>query len=626
MKNRKTPMENPYEDPSLLERVKKRIVGREKEIRMIIAALAAGRNILLEGPPGTTKSTILRTIAEESGVPFFMVEGSADLTPQKLVGIFNPAKVMSEGFKPEYFEPGPLTLAMEQGGILYIEEFNRMPEEAANALIRATEERELVIPRYGVVKARPSFRVICAMNPYDEIGTTRISRALMDRFCRLKLDYQSREEEIEIVKLRTGCNDKWLVELAVDVARETRRHPSVRMGASVRGAIDMVLIAEEMKKMYGELGLEELLDAAILAMSGKIWLNNPDVSAEEVIREVLFKVLGLRRGPFSNPLRERGRGTGRSSKRTDGRFEENEKESYREELVKRNLDVLARLARLAPTRVSIELAKDPRLVISILRYGLKKNRPEALELYALASSLLKEEARRIARRYATMLAIRLASSRVRGLRIGKLSWEKFTWDYSDIDLDRTFDKIAEKGVVDLEDIVVMSRRRVERTFALIVDRSASMAGYKLALAAIAAATLAYAARGIDYAVLAFNTEIVFLKRLGDQKSAEEVVDDILSLRACGYTDIAKALSAAYHEIMRRKPEKAIAILITDGEWTAGENPLFKAPLFNRLYVLAVPSKWRGFCMALAERGHGRCVFIRDLGEVPDAIYKIVRES
>ncbi|MCC6005317.1 MAG: AAA family ATPase, partial [Thermofilum sp.] len=69
----------------------RRLVGREREARAVLAALAAGRNVLLQGPPGTSKSTLLRAIAEEAGVPFFLVEGSADLTPQKLIGTFNPA-------------------------------------------------------------------------------------------------------------------------------------------------------------------------------------------------------------------------------------------------------------------------------------------------------------------------------------------------------------------------------------------------------------------------------------------------------------------------------------------------------------------------------------------------------
>ncbi len=121
------------------------------------------------------------------------------------MGHFNPAKVLSDTYRPEHFEKGPLTLAMEQGGILYIEEFNRMPADVSNVLISPMEEGEMYIPRYGKMKASRLFTVIAAQNPYDDVGTVRVSRAFMDRICLIKMDYQSEEEEREIVRLRTGA-------------------------------------------------------------------------------------------------------------------------------------------------------------------------------------------------------------------------------------------------------------------------------------------------------------------------------------------------------------------------------------------------------------------------------------
>ena len=187
----------------IYEKIKSGIVGREIEIKSILVAMEAGKHILLEGPPGTSKSTLLRKIARESNMLLYIVEGNIDLTPAKLVGHFNPAKVMADTYQPEYFEKGHLTGAMEGGGILYIEEFNRMPADVSNVLISPMEEGEMYIPRYGTVKAVRPFTVIAAQNPYDDVGTVRISRAFMDRICLIKMDYQSEEEEQEIVRIRT---------------------------------------------------------------------------------------------------------------------------------------------------------------------------------------------------------------------------------------------------------------------------------------------------------------------------------------------------------------------------------------------------------------------------------------
>ena len=76
------------------------VVGREEQVRSVLAVLAAGRDLLLEGPPGTSKSTILRAITGHYGIPLVFVEGNAELTPQKIIGYHDPAQVMRHGTGP----------------------------------------------------------------------------------------------------------------------------------------------------------------------------------------------------------------------------------------------------------------------------------------------------------------------------------------------------------------------------------------------------------------------------------------------------------------------------------------------------------------------------------------------
>jgi len=265
----------------------KKIVGREKELASIIAAINCGRHVLLEGPPGTSKSTILRTITKLLGLPMFIIEGNVDLTPAKLVGYFNPGKVLKDNYDPEYFEKGPLTMAMEEGGILYIEEFNRMPPDVANVLITPMEEGELNIPRYGQVMAKNNFTVVATQNPYDDVGTVRISRAFMDRICRIALDYQPEDEEIEIVRRLSASTDERLIQWAVKLVRQSRRHDDIKMGASVRAAHDIVALCESLRKT-GLLTEENIREAVLMSLSSKIWLSEMTTKKpEQVIGEIL---------------------------------------------------------------------------------------------------------------------------------------------------------------------------------------------------------------------------------------------------------------------------------------------------------------------------------------------------
>ncbi len=90
------------------------------------------------------------------------------------------------------------------------------------------------------------------MNPYDNIGTTRLSTSVHDRFCRLSIGYQDERAERDIVALRAPLPDcapavyQRLTADAVALTRATRAHEDIRQGSSVRGAIDLTLIAGEL--------------------------------------------------------------------------------------------------------------------------------------------------------------------------------------------------------------------------------------------------------------------------------------------------------------------------------------------------------------------------------------------
>jgi MoxR-like ATPase len=272
-----------------------KVVGLHREAEILGVALRAGCHTVLEGPPGTGKSTLLRAIAAATGRGVQFVEGNAELTPARLIGHHDPALVLDGGYTPQAWTDGPLATAMRAGELLYLEELNRIPEETLNVLITAMGEREIAIPRVGRIPAADGFVLVAAMNPFDAIGTARVSQAIADRMCRIAIGYLDEQPEREVVRTQTGVTGE-VVAIAVAIARGSRAHGAVRMGSSVRGAIDMVRLADGLvtARDAAALDRELLLDAAVAAMSGRIRVHEDQArTVEEVITELLDAALTI---------------------------------------------------------------------------------------------------------------------------------------------------------------------------------------------------------------------------------------------------------------------------------------------------------------------------------------------
>ena len=278
---------------SLIASLDDTVIGRRREVELVVAALDADRHVLLEGPPGTGKSTLLRAVAEGLGIGFVFVEGNAELTPARLVGHFDPARVLTDGYDPDVFVDGPLVTAMRDGSLLYVEEINRIPEETLNVLITVMSEGELNVPRYGRIAASTGFRLVAAMNPFDAVGTARISGAVYDRVCRVSVGYQNAEVEQRIAGRGTkNLPDGWL-DKVVELVRRTRTHSDLRVGSSVRGAIDMTAVTVSLASVRSLTVLDAGvgLDAALVALSGRVRVREGSVrTAEDIITELWNEV------------------------------------------------------------------------------------------------------------------------------------------------------------------------------------------------------------------------------------------------------------------------------------------------------------------------------------------------
>jgi MoxR-like ATPase len=267
------------------------IVGREKELRMMVIAHEAGKNILLEGEIGTGKTTLARAIAQHHDKDFHRVEGTEDLYSTTLIGTWQPPILIQKGYIEDAFEFGPLARAMMDGGCLFINEINRAPESTQNLLLTALDEGILDVPNLKRINAKDGFFTIATRNPASHIGVSVLGEALKDRFVWIKLDYQSEDEERGIVKVHTGCKDDELVSAAVKITRATRKNKDIRRGSSIRGAIDIVAML--LKTGEDPWADQQLwIDVSVASLVTKIDVEEGiDKSPEEIITLIARSIL-----------------------------------------------------------------------------------------------------------------------------------------------------------------------------------------------------------------------------------------------------------------------------------------------------------------------------------------------
>ncbi len=264
------------------------IVGRDVELLLSLASKLAGKHLLLEGDVGVGKTTLAHAIASYFTQDLERVDGDDRYSAARLVGHFDPPMVIQNGYTWDSFVRGPLVNAMQKGSILFLNELNRMPEGTQNVLLAAMDEGLIMIPKLGMVRAKPGFFIISAMNPQEFVATTPLSEALRDRFAWIRLEYQSEEEERQITNFRSGVEDEQILNVAVKVARRSRNWSDLRRGSSIRGAIDYSSILNYLDRSEPK----SWMDAGIMAFATKVEIEDGvDRRVEEIIKEIIGEVL-----------------------------------------------------------------------------------------------------------------------------------------------------------------------------------------------------------------------------------------------------------------------------------------------------------------------------------------------
>jgi uncharacterized protein with von Willebrand factor type A (vWA) domain len=172
---------------------------------------------------------------------------------------------------------------------------------------------------------------------------------------------------------------------------------------------------------------------------------------------------------------------------------------------------------------------------------------------------------------------------------------------------------------------VESRQQKKFDAALLLDTSLSMSGTKLALLAVAAAVMALKLPSEDFSVISFESSARVLKKIRKTLPIDQLVIKILEVPAAGYTNIQAGLQEALKQLKRGKRPDRVAILLSDGKYTLGGDPLLVAQHFSRLHVVMlgdfnIDPK---LCAAMAAAGHGRLYKAPAFETLPRILHRLL---
>lgn len=283
------------------------VVGLDNGILQLLTALLAGGHALLEGVPGTAKTTLCRTFSDVLGIDFQRVQFTPDLLPTDVTG----TQILDRNTSEFVLRKGPIFCQM-----LLADELNRAPARTQSALLEAMQEQQVTVEGKTLPLPEP-FMVLATQNPIEQEGVYRLPEAQLDRFLfRVQIGYPNRGHEIdmldlhsqpietpgvitspeEIAEIQTFVDavfgSRELQEYIVDLTRKSRQHPDLVLGASPRAAIFLMKAARAHALIGGLPYLtHEDIQAIALPVLGHRLILKPEAEMEGQTIEAIVKEL-----------------------------------------------------------------------------------------------------------------------------------------------------------------------------------------------------------------------------------------------------------------------------------------------------------------------------------------------
>ena len=301
------------------QEVAKVIIGQEPVLDKALIAIFSGNHALIEGVPGVAKTLLVRTLAHVMRCDFARIQFTPDLMPTDITGthVFNLQKDSFSLVK------GPVFTTF-----LLADEINRAPAKTQSALLQAMQERTVTIDRKTHTLSA-NFTVFATQNPIEYEGTYPLPEAQKDRFMlKISMDHPGRDEELSLArrmlgreapekvlgsgqvkqiitpeilsKLRESLEGILVKEelsgYIVDIVRQTRRHPSVLVGAGPRATQALILAGRTHAAINGRdfITPDDVKTMALPVLEHRLILR-PEyeiegLTVDEVVGEILKEI------------------------------------------------------------------------------------------------------------------------------------------------------------------------------------------------------------------------------------------------------------------------------------------------------------------------------------------------
>lgn len=297
----------------ILNNVEKVIMGKQTEIMHLLKGIIAGGHILIEDVPGVGKTTLVKAVCKSLNLSFSRIQFTPDLLPSDITGvsIYNPKKGTFE------FKKGPVF-----ANIVLADEINRTSPKTQSALLEVMEENQ-VSEGVNTYLLKKPFIVLATQNPVEYEGTFNLPESQLDRFMmKIRIGYADRVTESDILqkyrqvdplsliesvaseadiimlqeKVKSVKASKDITDYIVNITGNTRNNKYILLGASTRGALSLLRIAQASALVMGRdyVTPDDVKDNAVAVLSHRIKVSSvgraSGLSSENIVEDIIERV------------------------------------------------------------------------------------------------------------------------------------------------------------------------------------------------------------------------------------------------------------------------------------------------------------------------------------------------